>query len=147
VVLDVKFMQWAAGQGLDTAKLKAAKVPIFGKWYFPEIPAGVAMVDLQGGTVRTFAEPMVAGTTLWAPLADLEAAGFWPAASEGARPPAEGPTRPALVPRSLRAATAAVGPAGHARSHPVGTFAILLAYLMVIIGLWLAMYVMLLQRA
>ena len=30
MVLNVKAMEWAAGLGLDTAKLKAAKVKIFG---------------------------------------------------------------------------------------------------------------------
>ena len=40
MVLDVKALTWAAQHNIDTAKLKAAKVPIYGKWYFPEIPPG-----------------------------------------------------------------------------------------------------------
>ena len=42
MVLDAKALTWAAQNNIDTAKLKAAKIPIYGKWYFPEIPADVA---------------------------------------------------------------------------------------------------------
>src|SRR5581483_8467031 len=96
VVLDVKFMEWAASQALDTAKLKAAKVPIFGKWYFPEIPAGVPLVNLRTGEVRTFERPMLAGEILWAPEAELRRAGFWPPKSpeELAAAKAAAPARP-----------------------------------------------------
>ncbi len=96
MVLDVKFMEWAASQALDTAKLKAAKVPIFGKWYFPEIPAGVPLVNLRTGEVRTFERPMLAGEILWAPEAELRRAGFWPPKSpeELAAAKAAAPARP-----------------------------------------------------
>src|SRR5438552_1091910 len=67
MVLDVKFMDWAASHSLDTAKLKASKVRIFGKWYFPQIPPGEPMVNLRTGEVRIFSQPMLAGETLWAP--------------------------------------------------------------------------------
>ena len=50
MVLDVKFGDWAAAQQLDTNKLKAAKVPIYGKWYFPTIPADVQLVRCHIGS-------------------------------------------------------------------------------------------------
>ncbi len=78
MVLDVKFMQWAGTQALDTAKLKAAKVPIFGKWYFPDLPGGVPLVNLRTGELRTFQTGMLAGETLWAAESELRRAGFWP---------------------------------------------------------------------
>ncbi len=43
MVLDAKVMEWATQQGLDTAALKKAKIPIYGKWYFPELPADVPL--------------------------------------------------------------------------------------------------------
>jgi len=89
MVLDVKFMEWAASQALDTAKLKAAKVRIFGKWYFPTIPAEEPLVNLRTGEVRQFARPMLAGETLWAPEAELRSAGFWPARAAEAPPTAQ----------------------------------------------------------
>ena len=49
MVLDAKALTWAARNDLDTAKLKKARVPIYGKWYFPEIPAGVPLVNHEGG--------------------------------------------------------------------------------------------------
>src|SRR5205807_5992639 len=61
MVLDVKALTWAAQHNIDTAKLKAAKVPIYGKWYFPEIPAGVALVNLATGERAVFPDRMVAG--------------------------------------------------------------------------------------
>ena len=90
MVLDVKFMEWAASRSLDTAKLKAAKVRIFGKWYFPHIPPGVPVVNLRTGEVRTFSQPMLAGETLWAPEPELRRAGLWP--------PPEAPDSPTLPP-------------------------------------------------
>jgi hypothetical protein len=78
MVLDVKFMEWAAANGLDTAKLKAAKIPVFGKWYFPEIPAGIPLVNLKSGETRTFPQAMLAGETLWAPESALRQGGLWP---------------------------------------------------------------------
>jgi len=143
VVLDVKFMEWAASQGLDTAKLRAAKVPIYGKWYYPELPADVELVNLRSGEVKTFAAPMIAGATLWAPKADLEAAGLWPPRAGEPATPEEAPR---LAPLALRPSLHPIAPFGAEHWAPVGTFAILLVYLMVIVGLWLAMYTMLLQR-
>lgn len=74
MVLDVKALSWAAQNGIDTAKLKAAKVPIYGKWYFPEIPAGVPLVNLDTGERRTFPERMIAGEVMWVAERDLRRA-------------------------------------------------------------------------
>jgi hypothetical protein len=90
MVLDVKFMEWASANGLDTAKLKAAKIPVFGKWYFPEIPAGIPLVNLKTGEARTFSQAMLAGETLWAPEAALRQGGFWPAPSKERTATSEG---------------------------------------------------------
>ena len=140
MVLDVKYMEWAAAQGLDTAKLKAAKVPIFGKWYFPELPAGVALVNLRTGDLRAFPEPMLAGQTLWVRWEDLDRAGFWPAGGSAEAGAELARAAVATLAPSVRPAPAEREPA------PIGTLAILLAYLMVIVGLWGVMYVTLLQR-
>ena len=78
MVVDVKFMEWAATQALDTLKLRAAKVPVYGKWYHPVIPAGLPVVNLKTGEARTFPKPMLAGEILWAAEDDLRRAGFWP---------------------------------------------------------------------
>jgi hypothetical protein len=83
MVLDVKFMDWAGAHGLDTAKLKAAKLAIFGKWYYPEIPSGVPLVNLRTGEARTFDVPMIAGETLWVAVDDLRRAGLFPSESSG----------------------------------------------------------------
>ena len=92
MVLDAKALAWAAEHNIDTAKLKAAKVPIYGKWYFPEIPARVPLVSLQTGERRTFDERMIAGEVMWVAESDLERTGLLPAEA----PPAEGeqPERP-----------------------------------------------------
>jgi hypothetical protein len=79
MVLDAKALTWAAQNNIDTAKLKAAKVPIYGKWYFPEIPAGIALVNLETGEQEVFAERMVAGEVIYVPAADLQRAGLTPA--------------------------------------------------------------------
>jgi hypothetical protein len=71
MVLDAKALTWAAKNDIDTAKLKAAKVPIYGKWYFPEIPAGVPLVNLETGEQQIFHERMVAGEVIFVPAADL----------------------------------------------------------------------------
>lgn len=78
MVLDAKALTWAARNNIDTAKLKAAKVPIFGKWYFPEIPAGIPLVNLETGEHEVFPERMLAGELIYAPLADLRQAGLLP---------------------------------------------------------------------
>jgi hypothetical protein len=79
MVLDAKALTWAARNNIDTAKLKAARVPIFGKWYFPEIPAGVPLVNLETGEHEVFPERMLAGELIYAPLADLRRAALLPA--------------------------------------------------------------------
>jgi hypothetical protein len=78
MVLDAKALTWAAKHSIDTAKLKAAKVPIYGKWYFPEIPASVPVVNLETGERQVFEARMVAGELIWAPEADLRRAGLLP---------------------------------------------------------------------
>jgi hypothetical protein len=78
MVLDAKALTWAAKNDIDTAKLKAAKVPIYGKWYFPEIPADVALVNLETGEQEVFPERMVAGEVIYVPAADLQRAKLAP---------------------------------------------------------------------
>jgi hypothetical protein len=83
MVLDVKFMDWAGAHGLDNAKLKAAKIAIYGKWYYPELPSGVPLVNLRSGEVRSFSSAMLAGETLWVGVDDLRRAGLYPGESGG----------------------------------------------------------------
>jgi hypothetical protein len=78
MVLDAKALTWAAQNNIETAKLKAAKVPIYGKWYFPEIPPGVPLVNLETGEQQVFPERMVAGEVIYVPAADLQRAGLVP---------------------------------------------------------------------
>jgi hypothetical protein len=78
MVLDAKALTWAAKNNIDTAKLKAAKVPIYGKWYFPEIPAGVPLVNLETGEQQIFHERMIAGEVIFVPAAELQRAGLLP---------------------------------------------------------------------
>src|SRR5947209_15589250 len=79
MVLDAKALTWAARNNIDTAKLKAAKVAIYGKWYFPEIPPGVPLINLETGERASFDERMLAGELIFAPEADLRRAGLLPA--------------------------------------------------------------------
>ena len=78
MVLDAKALTWAAKNDIDTAKLKAAKVPIYGKWYFPEIPPGIPLVNLETGEQQVFPERMVAGEVIYVPAADLLRVGLAP---------------------------------------------------------------------
>src|SRR5881396_2637223 len=78
MVLDAKALTWAAQHDIDTPKLKKAKVPIFGKWYFPEIPADVPLVNLETGEQEIFHERMIAGEVIYVPAADLVKAGLAP---------------------------------------------------------------------
>jgi hypothetical protein len=78
MVLDAKALTWAAQNNIDTAKLKAAKIPIYGKWYFPDIPSGVPLVNLETGERQTFPERMFAGEVIFAPESDLRRAGLLP---------------------------------------------------------------------
>jgi hypothetical protein len=79
MVLDAKALTWAGKNDIDTAKLKKAKVPIYGKWYFPEIPADVPLVNLETGEQQVFKERMIAGEVMYAPVAELQRAGLVPA--------------------------------------------------------------------
>ena len=78
MVLDAKALTWAAKHDIDTAKLKKAKVPIYGKWYFPEIPADVPLVNLETGQQEIFDARMVAGEVIYVPAEDLQRAGLTP---------------------------------------------------------------------
>src|SRR5258708_29466336 len=78
MVLDAKALTWAAKNDIDTAKLKKAKVPIYGKWYFPEIPPGIPLVNLETGEQQVFPERMVAGEVIYVPATDLVRARLGP---------------------------------------------------------------------
>ncbi len=79
MVLDAKALTWAAKNDIDTAKLKKAKVPIYGKWYFPEIPPNLALINLETGEQESFRERMIAGEVMFVPAAELVRAGLAPA--------------------------------------------------------------------
>lgn len=79
MVLDVKALSWAARNNIDTAKLKAAHVPVYGKWYFPEIPPDVPVINLETGERQVFDQRMLAGEVVWAPEAELRRANLLPA--------------------------------------------------------------------
>lgn len=139
MVLDSKQMDWASREGLDTASLKRAKVPIFGKWYFPDLPANEPLVNLSTGQTETFPSGYRAGAVLYVKEADLKRAGIGPykgaaapapataaapakepAAVAVAAAPAAAPPRPAPAP-AAHAAPAHVAPAAHAApSHGDG---------------------------
>ncbi len=79
MVLDAKALTWAAKYEIDTPKLKKAKVPIYGKWYFPEIPPNVALTNLETGEQVIFPERMIAGEVIYVPSSELVRAGLAPA--------------------------------------------------------------------
>ena len=79
MVLDAKALTWAAKNEIDTAKLKKARIPIYGKWYFPEIPPNVPLINLETGEQQVFPERMIAGEVIFVPAADLQVAGLAPA--------------------------------------------------------------------
>lgn len=115
MVLDAKALSWAAKNDIDTAKLKKAKIPIYGKWYFPEIPPDVALVNLETGEQEIFPERMIAGEVIFVPSADLVAAGLAP----------EGfsvmlPARPATAEPTTRAMSAVAPEPLVAMSRPPG---------------------------
>ncbi|MGE3270309.1 MAG: cytochrome C oxidase subunit IV family protein [Chloroflexota bacterium] len=123
MVLDSKQMEWASRQGLETATLKKAKVPIFGKWYFPDLPANVPLVNLSTGEVETFPAGFRAGAVLYVKEEDLKRAGLGPykAAAPAAPPPKAPAPEPvaAAAPAAVAAAPAAAprpapAPAAHA---------------------------------
>jgi hypothetical protein len=113
MVLDAKALTWAAKNNIDTAKLKAAKVPIYGKWYFPEIPPRVTLINLETGEQQVFPERMVAGEVIFVPAADLQRAGLLPEgfSIKQPPPPAEGTSRAirAVAPEPLLAMARPVG--------------------------------------
>jgi len=91
MVLNAKAMEWAGNFGLDSAKLKSGKVKIFGKWYFPEIPANQRLINLQTGEVETFPQGLRAGTVLYVLEDELKNAKLGPFADpEPEKPAADG---------------------------------------------------------
>jgi hypothetical protein len=113
MVLDAKALAWAAQHEIDTAKLKRAKVPIYGKWYFPEIPAGVPLISLQSGERRTFDERMLAGEVIWVAEDDLKRAGLLPAEAPptaAEEPSAGAPTAVAERPPGVESSTSLAVP-------------------------------------
>ena len=113
MVLDAKALTWAAKNDIDTAKLKKAKIPIYGKWYFPEIPPGIPLVNLETGEQQVFPERMIAGEVIYVPAADLQRVGLAPAGfavmdfSEGVR--AASRALQTVVPEPLLAMARPVG--------------------------------------
>jgi hypothetical protein len=102
MVLDAKALGWAAKNEIDTAKLKKAKVPIYGKWYFPEIPPNIALTNLETGEQVIFPDRMIAGEVIFVPSSALVRAGLAPAdfAVVDAPPP---PTALEAATRAIRA--------------------------------------------
>src|SRR6185436_19228648 len=108
MVLDSKQMEWASREGLDTAALKRAKVPIFGKWYFPDLPANEPLVNLSTGEVETFPAGYRAGAVLYVREEDLKKAGLGPYKGAAASAPAaEAPVEEAPVAAPVAAVAAA----------------------------------------
>jgi hypothetical protein len=102
MVLDAKALTWAAKHEIDTAKLKKAKVPIYGKWYFPEIPPNVPLTNLETGEQEIFPQRMIAGEVIYVPSAELARAGLAPGDfSVMAAPRAPGAPEPTT--RAMRA--------------------------------------------
>ncbi|MDQ6670814.1 MAG: hypothetical protein M3069_08695 [Chloroflexota bacterium] len=91
MVLDAKALTWAAKNDLDTPKLKKARVPIYGKWYFPEIPAGLALVNLETGEQQVFPERMLAGEVIYVAAEDLVRVGLAPEGFSAVSVPAAAP--------------------------------------------------------
>src|SRR5437868_5201248 len=113
MVLDSKQMDWASREGLDTAALKRAKVPIFGKWYFPDLPANERLVNLSTGQIETFPAGYRAGAVLYVKEDDLKRAGIGP--FKGAAAPAPVAAPAAAAPAPVAAAVAAAPAARPAR--------------------------------
>ena len=119
MVLDSKQMEWASREGLDTAALKRAKVPIYGKWYFPDLPDNVPLVTLSTGEVESFPAGYRAGAVLYVKEEDLKRAGLGPyKAAVAAPPPKPAAEVPAVEPVAVGAAVAAsASPAPAPRAH------------------------------
>ena len=75
-------------------------MPIFGKWYFPDLPANVPLVNLSTGEVETFPPGYRAGAVLYVKEEDLKRAGLGPYKAVAAPAPVR-PHQPAgaLPPR------------------------------------------------
>jgi cytochrome c oxidase subunit IV len=115
MVLDSKQMEWASREGLDTAALKRAKVPIFGKWYFPDLPDNVPLRNLSTGEVESFPAGYRAGAVLYVKDEDLKRTGLGPykaaVAAPPPRPAAEAPVAEPVAVGAAPAARAAPAPA------------------------------------
>jgi hypothetical protein len=96
MVLNAKAMEWAGNFGLDSAKLKFGKVKIFGKWYFPDIPANQRLINLQTGEVETFPQGLRAGTVLYVLEDELKNAKLGPFADPEPEKPADDKTEAAV---------------------------------------------------
>src|SRR5436305_7453402 len=109
MVLDSRQMDWAGRQGLDSTALKRAKVPIYGKWYFPDLPPNEPLVNLSTGEIETFPPGYRAGAVLYVKEADLKRAGLGPYKAAPAPATAAAPAAAAAAPAAEPvAATAAV---------------------------------------
>src|SRR5215216_67568 len=107
MVLDSKAMDWASQQGLDSAALKKAKVPIYGKWYFPDLPGNEPLVNLSTGEIETFPPGYRAGAVLYVKEADLKRAGLGPYKSAAPAPAPAVVEAPAAPPAEAAAPVAA----------------------------------------
>src|SRR4051812_39065896 len=116
MVLDSKQMDWASREGLDTPALKRAKVPFFGKWYFPDLPANEPLLNLSTGEVETFPAGYRAGAVLYVKEADLKRAGIGPYKAVAAPSPVATPT-----PKPEPVAAAVAAPAAPPRPAAVAT--------------------------
>src|SRR4051794_38205346 len=118
MVLDPKQMTWAGQQGLDAAALKRAKVPLYGKWYFPDLPANEPLVNLSTGGIETFPPGYRAGAVLYVREADLKKAGLGPYKAAPAPVVAAAPA-PAAAPAAVAVAAAPVTDPAPVREAPV----------------------------
>ena len=123
MVLDSKQMDWASREGLDTAALKRAKVPIFGKWYFPDLPDNVPLVNLSTGEVESFPAGYRAGAVLYVKEEDLKRAGLGPYRAAAAPAPAPAAEAPTAEPVAAAARAGAAGAAATATGSAVGASA------------------------
>lgn len=112
MVLDAKAMEWAGANEIDTAKLKAAKVPVYGKWYHPDMPAGVPLVNLQTGEIETFGPGLRAGEVLYAPQAELRRARLGPYVESTQ------PASPSVASANVPTVEPAAGPSAEAVEKP-----------------------------
>jgi len=112
-------MDWAGQQGLDSATLKRAKVPLYGKWYFPDLPANEPMVNLSTGEIETFPPGYRAGAVLYVKDADLKKAGLGPYKAAPAPAPVAAATPAPVAEPAAVAAAPAVAPTPRPAPAPV----------------------------